>query len=504
MKYLLTLDVGTTAVKAGLFSEELEPIAFAIEEYSLLTPKTNFIELDPDTYWHKTKAAIDAVLSNSTIDPSDIISITCTTQGETLIPVGIDGKHLSNAIVWLDGRAKKEANTIAAEFDRLLVYAITGLPEINGYCPIAKILWIKNNTPSVYKAAEKILLLEDYLILRLCGKFATNPSLLCSTGYFNINTDTLWDEMLTFCGISSEKFPEVFPSGKVVSVIDPSVAKELGLSPHTMITTGAMDQVASAIGAGNTTIGAVTETTGTAQVVAATCEKAAPSEWSPVTVYRHAVEDKFLKIVINQTAGIAYKWFRNEFCIDLVDSGEDAFMLMGDLAGKEPILSRGLTFFPHFTGMQFPQSDESLRGVFFGVGLDTNRGCFIRSIMEGVGYMLRESMEEMKLNPENIVSLGGGVKSEIWSQIKADICGINITTLENSESTSLGAAIMGCMAMGIYRDYQIAAAHITVSKVFRPGDQNHRKYDRAYFEYREMYQAFSPLFQKRKTTRREK
>ena len=498
MRFFLTLDVGTTAVKAGLFSEKLDSVAFTIKEYSLLTPKTDFVEMDPNIYWEEAIDAIREVLSKSHISASDIISITCTTQGETFIPIGKDGKHLSNAVVWLDSRAKSEAEFISSQFDKTIIYATTGLPEINGYCPIAKILWVKNNTPNLYDATNKFLLLEDYLIFKLSGKYATNPSLMCSTGYFNISTDKLWDEMLDYCGISAKKFPETFQSGSVVGKILPEIAKKINLSPNTMITTGAMDQVASAIGSGNITVGSVTETTGTAQVVAATSEKLPPGKWSPVTVYRHAVEDKFLKIVINQTAGIAYKWFRNEFCIDLMNSGGNTFNLMGEIAAKEPPLSRGLTFFPHLTGMQFPQSDESLRGVFFGVGLDTNRSCFIRAIMEGVGYMLRESIEEMKLNPDCITSLGGGAKSQLWCQIKADICGTTIAVLDNDESTSLGAAVIGCVAMGFFSDFDAARHHISRRRSFVPVIDNHVIYRKGYSEYREMYKTFSPIFHKRR------
>jgi xylulokinase len=498
MRYLLTLDVGTTAVKVGLFSEKLDLVSFAIQEYSLLTPKLDHVELKPETYWENIKKAIGKVLFESKVVASQIVSITCTTQGETFVPVGLDGKNLSSAIVWLDSRAKSEAEDISKKFDKQTVYSTTGLPEINGYCPIAKILWIKNNFPALYVATHKFLLLEDYLIYRLSGRYVTNPSLMCSTGYFNINTDKLWGDMLEFCCISPDKFPEILRSGSVVGEILPEIASEFNLSPKTIITTGAMDQVASAIGSGNISEGTVTETTGTAQVVAASYEKEIPKNWSTVTIYRHAVENCFLKIVINQTAGMAYKWFRNEFCIDLMDGNGDAFDLMGELAGNEPILSRGVTFFPHLTGMQFPHSDESLRGVFLGIGLNSNRGCFIRSILEGVGYMLRESIEEMHLDPDCIISLGGGAKSQLWSQIKADICGTTIVVLENEESTSLGAAIMGCIALGIFNDYEVARDHIARKQEFTPNAENHGFYGKGYAEYRDMYATFSPIFQKRK------
>jgi len=497
MNYLLTLDVGTTAVKAGLFDENLDLTAFAIREYSLINPRADFVEMDPDLYWDKVRELISEVLSSAKINITDIVTLTCTTQGETLIPIGKDGKHLSNAIVWLDSRAKSEAENLINHFDRLEIYQTTGLPEINGYCPISKILWMKNNLSDVYNQAEKILLLEDYLVFKFTGKYVSNPTLMCTTGYFDINENKLWTEILAYCKIELSKFPTIIDSGCIVGNILPEIAKELGLSPNLKITSGAMDQVSSAVGSGNVAIGNITETTGTCQVVATTSESKKPLEWAPVAIYRHAIRDKYLKIVLNQTAGIAYKWFRNEFCNDLMNTNRDAFDLMGELAEKEPPLSKGLTFFPHMTGMVFPISDETLRGVFFGVGLDTNRGCFIRSIMEGVGYMLKESIEKMGIHPSSITSLGGGAKSPLWCQIKANICGTKISVMENNESTSLGAAVIGGVAVGIFDNFESASDHIVKKRDFYPVPELLAVYERGFSEYKKMYRFFSPIFQGR-------
>ncbi len=112
--------------------------------------------------------------------------------------------------------------------------------------------------------------------------------------------------------------------------------------------------------------------------------------------------------------------------------------------------------------------------------------------------MLRESIEEMKLNPDHIISLGGGAKSQLWSQIKADICGTTIAVLDNDESTSLGAAVIGCVAMGIFSDFDAARHHISHRREFVPTVENHVIYKKGYSEYREMYKTFSPIFQKRR------
>ncbi|MDR3051075.1 MAG: hypothetical protein LBU67_05085 [Oscillospiraceae bacterium] len=493
MAYFLTLDVGTTAVKAALFSHQLKLVALCGREYALETPRADWVEVDPNVYWQRAAEAVRDVLAASGVGAADIASITCATQGETLIPVDEAGCAVHNAIVWLDARAKEESVWLRERLDRLALYRATGLPEINGYTPVAKLLWIKRHLPDVYARTAKFLLLEDYLLCRLTGHCVTNPTLLCTTGYFDIQQGALWRQSLALCGLDAQKIPDILPCGTVVGPLQARAAAEFGLDARTVATTGAMDQVASAVGSGNTVCGVVTETTGTCQAVAATVDQATFRHWSPVTYYSHAMPGKLLQIVINQTAGIAYKWFRDEFCRDLTQT-EGAFAAMDALAAGAPALSRGLIFFPHMTGMQFPVTDEGARGVFFGMGLDTGRDCFIRAVMEGVGYMLRESLHAMGLVPQRVISLGGGAKSGVWGQIKADICGVNFCIPQDQESTSLGAAMLGGCAVGTFADLQAAAGQVAIRRSFAPDAAQSARYEAGYTAYSRMYEQFAPLF----------
>ena len=498
MELLLTLDVGTTAVKAGLFTKELQSIDFVTKEYTLLTPDSGIVELDPNIYWLSVVDCVQQIMRNTDTDPKDIICMTCTTQGETIIPVDARGEALHNAIVWLDTRAQKEAECIKKGFSTQAFYRYTGCPEISPIWPVAKILWLKNNKPDIYRRASKMLLLEDYLIAELTGIFVTNPAVSCSTGYFDISTGRVWEPILDYCGIDADKIPEVLPCGTRVGNLTESAAQQLGLSAETSVSTGAMDQVASAIGSANIADGIVTETTGTAQVVAATWDLPDLETWTPVTVYAHAVPKKYLLVNISQTAGIIYKWFRDEFCQDIVDRhGADAFNVMGEMASKAPVLSNGLTLFPHFTGMQVPRLDANTRGVFFGVGLHTGRDCFIRAIMEGVGYMLRENieaLEKMGISPSVVYALGGGAKSMIWNRIKADICGQAIAVMENEESASLGAAILGGVSCGLFNSIESAIAGLKEKKRIAPDRKNMKEYEKGYAHYKKMYENFKDLF----------
>lgn len=490
LKTFLTLDVGTTAVKAALFDEKLKRLGLVIREYTLLTPGPDQVELPAAVYWENVVAGIKALLAQTGVSPAGVCSITCTTQGETLIPVGRDGEPLYNAIVWLDARPKAEAALLEGQYTKAEFYGITGIPEISPYCPVAKLLWFLRKKPDIYGRAHKFLLLEDYLIYRLTGRFVTNPALLCTTGYFDIRKDRFWLDILQNNGLDAAKLPDILPCGTIVGPLGAGAAAELGLTQATQVTTGAMDQVAAAIGTGNIREDVLSETTGTCLAVGAATREPNLERWTPVPVYSHALPGLYLKIVIMQTAGMALKWFRNEFCPDLMGR-PDSYGQMTELARQAPPLSRGLILFPHFTGMY---ADPNARGVFFGVGLDTGRDCFIRAIMEAIGYMVQESIELLEACCTGLRSMGGGSKSHVWNQIKADVCNVPVHVMGEEEAASLGAALLGGLAVGAFSSLEEGCGYLSIGRTFTPGPAV-EDYRKGYAKYKKLYERFAPLFQ---------
>lgn len=490
----LTLDVGTTAVKAGLFDEHLRLCNLCIEEYELLYRDAGRVEMKPETYWEKVILAVRGVLQGREKEAEQIRAVTCTTQGETLIPIDREGKPLGNAIVWLDSRAEDEAEWLKGEIDPVLFYRKTGQPGLTGAMPLCKLLWIKEKKRELYKKTWKFMLLEDYLIWKLCKRAYTNPSLMSSTGYFELEGGRPWKQALECAGIDREKIPECVPCGTSLGKICREAAREFGINKDAQIVTGAMDQTASAVGAGNLEPGMLMETTGTCQTVLSVCERIQISELSPVTYYCHGIPGKYLKLLYNETAGMALKWFRREFCQDL--KGEDIYGQMSILAEREPVGSRGIFFYPHMAGALTPRVNPKMRGAFAGAGLDSTRGAFIRALMEGVGYMLRENLEIMQENPKRIFSLGGGAKSPVWCQIKADICGVPVSVREQTESTSLGAAILGGVGAGIFESVQEAAEAAREGRSFSPVPEHVSFYGQGYKVYKKMYGALEQLYEK--------
>ena len=504
MGYILVFDIGTTAVKACIFNRELKLLGHSSEEYRLETPAPSRVELLPDIYWEAVKSQTAIVCRKTGISPSEIEAITATTQGETLIPVDINGNALRKAIVWLDERASGEAARISERFPPETFYSRTGIPECNGYCPVAKLLWIKENEREIYEKTHKFLLLEDYILAKFTGDYVTEKALLCTTGYFDIVSDEYWKEMLDFTGIDPAKLPRPLECGAILDApLDPHLCRELGFSPGVKVIASAMDQMTAAAGAGNLAPGIITETTGTGMCIASTCSNPDLNNSGRINVYRHIYPKSYLLIPVGMTAGLVLKWFKDEFCADLTrqaaDEGKPVYALIDALAAKAPVSSRGLLLIPYLNGVLQPDNNPAAKGVFFGVGLNTGRPEFLRAIMEGIGFMLKENIELIEQvqgrRADEIRSLGGGANSAIWCKIKADICGIPIARMKENECTALGAGILAAVALGYFPDSSSAAAASNgIAEITEPDMDATEQYRKGYLKYRAVYEQLKGLF----------
>ncbi|MEA4870940.1 Xylulose kinase [bioreactor metagenome] len=504
MDYFLTFDIGTTSVKTCVFDQQLRMLGHANGEYLLLADRPGYVELDAETYVQAVLQGAKEAIARAGINPRHIVSLSCTTQGETLIPIAQDGAPLARAIVWLDERASEEADLLSKQFPAERFYRETGLPELNGYTPIAKLLWIKNHRPELYASTRKFLLLEDYIIFRLTGACITEKALATSTGWFQLASDGYWDEMLQAAGIDREKLPELLECGTVVpAAVLPEIRAALGFSDSVQIVTGAMDQTAGAVGAGNLSPGILTETTGTALCLVATLDTPDLGHPSRVTVYRHIAAERYLMITISMTAGMFLKWFKDVFCEPEARKAErehrSVYALFDEIVSTTEPGANGLIAYPYLNGSLQPHQDASVRGIFFGMGLDSKKEHFLRAIFEGIACLLRENLELIEavnhLRVGEIRSLGGGAKSDVWRQIKADVTQRPIALLAQSECASLGAAILAAVALGYYPDAASAAAKANAVADYKQPDLTLAPlYDKLYESYSALYPRLQPLF----------
>ncbi|MBQ4088212.1 MAG: hypothetical protein IJC78_08205 [Clostridia bacterium] len=464
MKYVMGIDIGTTSLKAAVFDEALNPVASVTKDYTLEV-LGDCVEFDAEQYWVLVKEAIDELSASY-----EIYALSIDTQCETLIVTDENGKPLRKAIVWLDNRAAKQADEIRARFGEKKVYEVTGQPEITATWPAAKLLWMKENEPEILEKTKKIFLLEDYILYHLTGRFVTEQTLQSSTIYFDVTKRIWWKEMLDFIGVKEETLPEVFTSGV-----------EIGAYQGIRIVTGAIDQIAGAIGAGIVKPGVISEMTGTTMVIFVPSEEMPAYNPESKMPCHLNYDGKYCLLMWTPTAGIALKWFKNNFCETF------SFKELDQLAKEVPAGSAGLTFLPYLCGATMPKYDPDAKGVFYGLTMEHTRGHAVRSILEAVSCMLKSNLDYVGTDCTEIRTMGGGAQSPLWCQIKADMIGKDFVTLKNDETACLGSAILAGVAVGLFE---------SVEKACDMAVATDKRYSPTGVDYTECYKRYCELDEK--------
>jgi len=503
LEYILTLDAGTTASKIALFNTKGELLGISTKEYTLLTPTALAVELPAETFWKAFKDGVKEVLEQTKVNPEDIRALGISAQGETLFFIDKDGKPLRNAIIWLDNRAQEEADTLSEKFDPdQYAFKISGQVKIVPTWPASKIFWLKRNEKNIFDKVDKYLLIEDYLIYRMTGELVAEGSLLCSTLYWNIITKKYWDEMLDFLGVTQNQLPSIRESGEPVAKFKSEVAKELGLSPKTMVTTGALDQVCGAIGVGNVEPGMFSENTGAALAICAVLKKPIFDKQGRMPIHYYGIPDTYMAHTFT-TGGMVLRWYRDNFANEEMSVAElletDPYNVIGDEVAQVPPGSDGLVMLPHLQGAMAPEANPKAKGVFFGFTLKHTKAHFARAIMEAIAFIVRRNidvLEDMKIPVKEMRVLGGGARSAVWNQIKADITQKTVLQTKIEEAASLGAAILAGKAIGIYKDVRDAASKmVSIKKKYEPNPKNFEVYNKAYKKYVKLYEDLCGLFE---------
>lgn len=463
MKYLLGADIGTTSLKAAVFDETGKLVRSVTKDYTLIVLGDN-VELPAEEYVRLFVEAYDEVSEGI-----EIAGFSIDTQCETLILTDENDQPLHNAVVWLDNRAAEQAEQIKAHFGNRRVYEVTGQPEITATWPAAKLLWFRQNMPEVFGRIKKIFLLEDWLLYRLTGNFVTEKTLQSSTIYFDIRNDCWWQEMLQFVGIEESMLPKLHNSGEKV-----------GEYKGAAVCTSAIDQIAGAIGAGVTDRSVISEMTGTTMVVfTASDEFPAYAPDSIVPCHKN-YDGKYCLLSWTPTAGIALKWFKNHLCENF------SFRELDDIAKDVPPGSAGLVFLPYLCGSTMPKYDPKAKGSFTGLTMEHTRAHFVRSILEAVACMLKENLDYLHCECDEIRSMGGGANSPLWCQIKADLTSKRVAVLENNETACLGSAILAGVACHIYSDVKsVCSSIVQVKKVYTPSGTDYTECYRNFIETEE-------------------
>lgn len=466
MRYLLGLDIGTSGTKTVLFDEEGNTIKTAIYGYELFQPQAGWAEQNPDDWWTACVNGIKEVIEKSGVNAADIKGIGLSGQMHGLVLLDKDCNVIRNSIIWCDQRTEKECDYITKVIGKEKLIEITGNPALTGFT-LSKLLWVRNNEPDNYKRIYKVLLPKDYIRYKLTKVFATEVSDASGMQMLDINTRNWSDELLGMLNIDRSILAEVYESVVVSGKVTEEAAKLTKLDANTPVVGGAGDQAAGAIGNGIVRDGIISTVIGSSGVVFAATNTPKFDKEGRIHTLCHAVPNMWHIMGVTQGAGLSFNWFKRTFCAKEVEESEKSGVNIYDLLTKKASQSKpgsnGIIYLPYLMGERTPHLDPNVKGAFLGVSLINNHDDFVRSILEGVSFSLKNCLdiiEDMQINISEIRVSGGGAESAVWRQILADIFQYSLTTVKASEGPALGVAILAGVGAGIYESVEDACNKI--------------------------------------------
>jgi xylulokinase len=501
MAYMMGIDVGTSGTRAVIVRPDGHVAGAATGDHEpMRMAKPGWAEQSPENWWQATIIAVRAALAEAGLKGADITAIGLSGQMHGVILLDKDCAVLRPALIWCDQRSQTQCDWITSRVGAERLIQLVSNPALTGWSA-PKLLWIRDNEPAIYERAAHCLLPKDFVRFRLTGEFATDVSDASGTLLFDV-THRCWSaEMLAALEIDPSLFPRAYESPEITGEITAEVAKLTGLAAGTPVVGGGGDQAASAIGNGIVEPGLTSATLGTSGVIFAYTEEPKLDPGGRIHTFCHAVPGKWHVMGVTQGAGLSLRWFRENFGASEAwlarQIGLDTYDLIIKEAEQAPPGSLGLLWLPYLMGERTPHLDAQARGMWFGLTAAHTRAHVIRSILEGVAFSLRDSLEifkELGIPVEQIRASGGGSRSPVWRQIQADIYGKELVTLRTSEGSALGAALLAGVGGGIYSSVQESARQaIQIQESVAPRAAVAPAYDRLYQVYRRLYPTVREL-----------
>lgn len=501
MSLSVGVDLGTTGVKILVANEDGEVLSTVGKEYPLRHPEVGWAEQDPAEWWEATVNGVNDILETEKIDPADIEGVGLTGQMHGSVFLDERGDVLRPAILWNDTRTSDQCDAILDTIGEQRLIEITSNRPFEGFTA-PKILWVMEHEPEVFKATEHILLPKDFIRYRLTGDYATDVSDASGTLLLDVGDRAWSEELLTELDIPRSMLPDVYESPEVTGTVSEDASVATGLPAGTPVVAGAGDNAAGAVGTGVIESGDAWGSIGTSGVVFVATDQEQTDPEGRVHTFCHAVPDKWHMMGVMLAAGGAFRWFADVLGgpEELVGTatGQESYDVLTDEAETIEPGSEGLLFLPYLNGERTPHRDADARGVFFGVSERHEKPHLVRSVLEGVTYGMRDSLEIVRslgVDIDHLKASGGGAKSSLWRQIQADVFDTDIVTPEVEEGPAYGAALLAAVGAGIYGSVEDACNQtVEITDRTTPVENTTRVYDEYYEVYESLYPALEETF----------
>jgi xylulokinase len=469
-------DAGTGGVKSVLATADGRILARAFAEYPLDRPRTGWAEQDPRDWWGAIRRTTRELLARAAVPAEQVAAIGFAGQMLSLVPVDVDGTPTRPAVSWLDARADEQARRIVRRMGGRHVVAKLAGGAPTGKDIVAKVAWIRDEEPEVFRRTAAFLDATGYLVARATGKLGADPTAAGATGLCAAGA---WSRLLaTLCSFPLDKAPPIRPCTEVVGLLRDGAAADLGLAPGTPVVAGLADIAAAAVGSGALGDGEAHLYLGTSAWIGLTTSRAVAVPAHGIASVPAADGASYLAIGESETAGACVAWFLDHLAPDHAGPSLDA------LAREAEPGARGLLFLPWMFGERTPVPDTALRGGFVHLSLDHGREEMARAVYEGVALNLRwivEAFARGRAVGPTVRAIGGGVRSDLWMQIVADVTGRTVERVAHPhEAGALGVALVAAVGVKAIADVPAIARVIGVERTFAPRTELAPLHERAF------------------------
>ena len=487
MKYLLGIDFGGGASKATLLSTEGEVCASHTTEYPTYYPEPGYAEQLPSDWVKATAENISGILSESSVNPEDIIAVALDAATHTAVITDENFNVIRPAIYWTDTRSTKEVLFLKENYGEIIEKQVLHKPDTIWSLP--ELLWIKNNEPENWSKVRKILFAKDYVRHTLTGDYVTDYIEAEGSMMFDIEKMRWSEELCGVLEISTDIMPKLVKPTDIIGSITAEAAKLTGLKEGTSVICGTTDTVMEVFASGAVKKGQMTIKLATAGRICVITDKPYPD--INLINYSHIEDGLFYPGTATKSCAASYRWFRDTFGGDYseLDSG----------AENVPIGSDGLVFHPYLNGELTPYANPKLCADFVGVRAFHTKAHFTRAVLEGVTMSMLDCKTALdSLNIEHSDSaaiIGGGGKSPLWRQMLSDALGFKLVTMKYADS-SFGSAMLAGVAAGVFESpgKAVEKCNKIVSETL-PNPENTEKYKELFKKYKAVQKALEPIYE---------
>jgi gluconokinase len=468
-------------------------------KYTTIKPKPYFEEQDPDLVRNETLAAIAACLRQPRAFPERVAAIAFSSQMYGVFPVDARGNPLWRNILWCDGRAEEQAEALRALPAAKELSRVTGCP-INSIYPLAKLLWLREKEPEVFKNAARFISIKEYITWRLTMEWAVDYSMMSGTGMCDI-ANYRWDKKaLEAAGICAEKLSRPVNAGEALAFRNTALLREWNLPEDVAVFSGGGDGPLANLGSGASEPGAINIDLGTSGAIRVVVDK--PLDGAAAGLWCYCLTpSRWTLGGILTNVGNAYQWLCERLTGFTSGGAAETEMAALDAAAKDiPPGAEGVVFLPYLRKARSPWWDSALKGGIVGLRPDHHAGHIARALFEAIAYDARMIIEAMnRLSPvkKEIVVTGGFGKTSFMAQLLSDVFGREIAVPENNEGSIAGAAMIALKGCGLTPDYGFITGNGSRRVRFAPNEQASMRYAELGDQYKKTVGMFQDFWRRR-------